>query len=156
MSSSEFSSQYFASLNAITKERYREKLSLFNLTLEDDPYGDSAAKKFVEDMSVWPAVEFGHIFCYFINRPGVYTQQEMLQWKQLDAYNYFTSGFVRSVSVWDLKNTTDCVIVKALVNPSMRSPEKPHWPWIGIKKSGDIVTAHCTCMAGYVVRMVYM
>ena len=37
----------------------------------------------------------------------------MLQWKQLDVYNYFTSGFVCTV---DLRNTSECV--KALVNPS--------------------------------------
>ena len=43
--------------------------------------------------------------------------------EQLDAYNYFTSRFVLSVSVWDLKNMMDYVIVKVLGNPSMRSPE---------------------------------
>ena len=48
----------------------------------------------------------------------------MLQWKQLDAYNYFTSGFVRIVEIWDLRNASECVILKALVNPSMKNPEK--------------------------------
>ena len=48
----------------------------------------------------------GHIFCYFVDRIGVYTRQQMLQWKQLDAYNYFTSGFVCTV---DLRNTSECM-----------------------------------------------
>eukprot|EP00731_Ephydatia_muelleri_P022382 Em0014g973a len=99
-------------------------------------------------MSHWPPIEYGHIFCYFVDRPGVYTRQQMLQWKQLDAYNYFTSGFVRTVEMWDLRNTSECVILKALVNPSMKNPENAHSAWVATKKSGDIVAAHCTCMAG--------
>ena len=68
----------------------------------------------------------------------------MLQWKQLDAYNYFTSGFVRTVEIWDLRNTSECVILKALVNPSMKNPENANSAWVATKKSGDIVSAHCT------------
>lgn len=103
---------------------------------------------------MWPTVEFGHIFCYFINHPGIYMQHEMLQWKQLDTCNYFTSGFVRTVFVCDLHNTTDCVIMKPMVNPSMRGPEKLHCSWIGVKKLGDIVATHSTCMAGYVNQFI--
>ena len=40
--------------------------------------------------------------------------------------NYFTSGFVRTVEMWDERNTSECVIPKALVNPSMRNPENAH------------------------------
>ena len=117
-------SQYFEGLSAIAKQRYLDKLSLLNLSKEDDPYLDENSKYFKNDMTIWPAVEFGHIFCYFVERPGVYTKQEMLQWKQLDAYNYFESGFVRIVEAWDLKDSS-CVILKAYVNPSMKSPELP-------------------------------
>ena len=52
----------------------------------------------VDDMTLRPPVEFGHIFCYSIQRPGVYTQQQLVQWKSLDAYNYFRSGHVQSGS----------------------------------------------------------
>ena len=83
----------------------------------------------MKDMSHWPPVD----------RPGVYTRQQMLQWKQLDAYNYFTGGFVCTV---DLRNTSECVKLKALVNPSMRNPESAHSAWVATKKSGDIVAAH--------------
>ena len=35
--------------------------------------------KFVDNMALWPTVEFGHIiiFCYFIERPGTYTKKAM-------------------------------------------------------------------------------
>ena len=53
-------------------------------------------------MTKWPSVEYGHIFCYFVERPGVYTRRQLMQWKSLEAYNYFQSGHVRKVQVWPL------------------------------------------------------
>lgn len=47
------------------------------------------------DMSLWPKIEYVHIFAYFITRPGTYTQQELVPWKQMEAYNYFESGHER-------------------------------------------------------------
>eukprot|EP00731_Ephydatia_muelleri_P014102 Em0007g1412a len=75
-------------------KRYLDKLCLLGLSVDNDPYAAINSKNFVSDMSLWPPVEFGHIFCYFIDRPGVYTRQQLLQWKQLNAYYFFTSGFV--------------------------------------------------------------
>lgn len=141
-------SEYFQALDAVSKKRYLDKLSILFLSEKDDPYASSNSERFEMDMSLWPPVEFGHIFCYFIERPRVYTSKQLLQWKQLDAYNYYKSGFVRAVQIWDLKNSSQCVILKAMVNPSMCAPEKAHSAWIATKKSGYIVTAHCTCMAG--------
>ena len=38
----------------------------------------------------------------------------------------------------------------AKVNPSQRLNDKPHEAWVGVnKRTCAIVTAHCTCMAGY-------
>ena len=71
-------SEYFKSLPPVAKERYLSKLRCLNLKEEDDPYLSS---KFVEDLCLWPSVEHGHIFTNFIQRPGVYTQQQLLQWK---------------------------------------------------------------------------
>ena len=42
-----------------------------------------------------------------------------------------------------------CILI-AHVNPSQSSPDKAHCAWIGIRQDGEIITAHCTCMAGYV------
>ena len=49
------------------------------------------ARKFVESMTLWPTVEYmyGHIFCYFVERPGVFTTMGLMNWKSLEAYNYF-------------------------------------------------------------------
>ena len=121
-------------------------LSLLGLSTQEDPYAACNADKFEDDMSLWPPLEYGHIFCYFIQRPGVYTQQELMQWKSLEAYNYFDSGHVREVKIWTI-SSSNCVL-KALVNPSQRSPDDAPHSWIAVKRDGNIITAHCSCMAG--------
>jgi hypothetical protein len=133
-------SDYFVSLDPVAKDRYRQKLKLLGL---EDPYLDAG---YVDDMTLWPPVEFGHIFCYFIERPGVYTKQELMQWKSLEAYNYFLSGHVRQVMVKRVSSTT--CILKATVNPSQSSPDSAHEAWVAAKSDGQIVVAHCKCMAG--------
>ena len=43
----------------------------------------------MESMILRPTVEYGHIFCYFVEQPGVFTKKELMNWKSLEAYNYF-------------------------------------------------------------------
>ena len=69
-----------------------------------------------------------------------------MQWKSLDAYNYFQSGHVRKVEIWPVDKVS--CIVRAFVNPSQRFSDKAHHAWIAAKYDGHIITAHCTCMAG--------
>ena len=137
-------SEYYKTLPPVAKDRYLDKLKVMGLEEGDDPYANDG--RFVDDMTLWPPVEYGHIFCYFIQRPGVYTQQQLIQWKSLEAYNYFKSGHVREVGVW-VTNKTSCFLMTK-VNPSQSSPDPPHHAWIGVKSDGQIITAHCTCMAG--------
>jgi len=98
-------------------------------------------------MTKWPSVEYGHTFCYYIEHPGVYTRQQLMQWKSMEAFNYFQSGHVREVKVWPLSNSPSCILM-AYVNPSQNAPEKAHCAWVGAKLGGDIIALHCTCMAG--------
>ena len=91
-------SEYFLQLRDQAKaRRYVEKLHLLGLAECDDPCNDSNSSKFTDDLTLWPVVEYGHIFGYFVTRPGLYTQEQLLAWKQLDVYNYFQSGYVRTI-----------------------------------------------------------
>ena len=81
-------------------------------------------------------MEFGHIFCYFVERPGVYTKKQLLQWKSLEGYNYFQSGYVREVKIWEIDSTGSILMAK--VNPSQSSPDKAHTAWVAIRPSGEI------------------
>lgn len=73
------------SLGSSEKARYVAKLEVVGVKLEDDPYAKESAAKFETDMTG----KYGHIFAYFIMRPGVYTLEQLLSWKQLEGYNYF-------------------------------------------------------------------
>lgn len=42
------------------------------------------------------------------------------------AYNYFMNGFVQTVKIWDLKNSSQCVMLKGLVSPSICNPNNAH------------------------------
>ena len=139
-------SEYCDSLSTEAKARYEEKLNLAGLSLEEDPYDERNKNNYKDDMTAWPPLEYGHIFMYFIRRPGLYTQEQLLSWKQLEAYNHFQNGYVQSVHVYKLKSGV-CVL-KSLVNPSQCSTDNPHNPWIIVNADGSVVTAHCTCMAG--------
>ena len=136
-------SDYFLSLDPVAKERYRQKLKIIGLDEKCEPYLDTC--DYIDDMSLWPPVEFAHIFCYF-ERPGLYTKQQLMQWKSLDAYNYFVSGHVRPVTV--KKVNSSIYILKAVINPSQSSGDRAHEAWVAAKSDGQIVAAHCKCMAG--------
>ena len=100
-------SEYYRELDAVAQVRYQEKLKLLGLTEKDDPHDTQNSCNFLDDMTKWPRVEYGHIFCYYIDRPGVYTRRQLMQWKSLEAYNYFQSNHVRQVKVWPLSSTSD-------------------------------------------------
>ena len=93
--------------------------------------------KFQDDMTKWPRAEFDHIFCYFIEHPGVYTRQQLMQWKSLDGYNCFTSGHVMEVKVWVAG--PNCRLRMARVNPSQSSPDNTHLTWIAVRVLSDII-----------------
>lgn len=130
-------SDYYLSLDPVAKTRYDKKLEMLGLVQKDDSYAACNAGNFVQELTHWPPIEYGHIFFYFVERPGVYTQQELMQRKSLDAYNYFQSGHVREVKLWAVNPNR-----YILVNPSQRSPDQAHEAWIGVKRDGQIITAH--------------
>ena len=59
-------SEYYKSLDAIAQKKYLEKLKLLDLVIKDDPCSPGVQANFIDDMTKWPQVEYGHIFCYFI------------------------------------------------------------------------------------------
>jgi len=70
------------------KEWYKEKLKPVGFLISDNPYSPShaATQRNFALMSQWPKIEYGHIFAYIISRPGTYTQEQLLSWKQLEGF----------------------------------------------------------------------
>ena len=140
-------STYLRSLDPVARERYTKRLDVLGLKEEDDPYAERNSHKFKDDLASWPSIEYGHIFCYFVQRPGLYTQQELMQWKSLEDISRVDLSVMSGCGPSTLINPDQCIL-HAYVNPSMRSPEKRHDAWVAMKECGTIITAHCKGMAG--------
>jgi len=87
-----------------------------------------------------------HAVCVHINFPGVFTQEKMKNFRSLEAYNFFRSGWVQTV--FHCTTDTGNYIFKADVRPSWRVTETPHHPWVAVTGDGTIIAGHCDCMAG--------
>ena len=57
------------------------------------------------------------------------------------------SGHVREIK--HMKTATGHFVLKSDVTPSFRQTADPHKPWICLDVNGDVLTAHCNCMAVY-------
>ena len=70
--------------------RYKRKLEILCQYAEAviDPY-QLPEEKWIDDVSLWPQVEFGQIYSYLINTPGQFTKEKLKAYKSLDAFNYY-------------------------------------------------------------------
>lgn len=83
---------YLATLAEPEKRRYHEKLAILcastGIPSLPDPYSISE-DKWMDDVGLWPPVEFGEIYTYLIDTPGLFTREKLKAYKSLDAYNYY-------------------------------------------------------------------
>ena len=143
----EIESDYQSSLDYEAKKRYKEKLVLESEEL-DDLYALSE-EAWSDDVTKWPNVEFGDIYNYLIDSKGRYTKGLLKAYKSLVAYNYYTSGHVRTVYFFESSEQSKYAVLKAQVNPSQKMPTIPHEAWVVVhKEDGQVLTGHCNCKAG--------
>ena len=87
---------YFASLQDCNgKARYLKKLSLMG---GFDPY-ESAKSEWLDEVDLWPSITHIHLGMYLLYTPSPYTGEDLLNYKSLDCYTNFISGWVREVFV---------------------------------------------------------
>ena len=101
------------SLDAEAKVRYEKKLQLIGLGT--CPYKLSS-EAWIDDVTLWPPVEFPEIVLYLLQTPGKYTQEKLKAYKSLEAYNYFLSNWVGTCYYHKITDSEFCVI-KAAVGP---------------------------------------
>lgn len=138
-------SLYYKSLPEAPQREYKEKL--LRLGIKDlcfDPFIDG--ETWEDNVTKWPDVQFGEIYCYHVDTPGQFTRETSNAYRSLEAYNFFHSGWVQTV----LSSTlgSDKCFLKAKVNRSQALSEKPHEAWVCVDTDCTILNAHCTCMAG--------
>lgn len=137
---------YYNNLPAEAKVRYKRKLDLIGLTLDDCPYKQPRGT-WSNDPTQWPEMEYGDLYTYLIDTPGVFTRESMKNKKSLEAYLYFQSGWVENVLSCHIPQTR-YTLLHANVKPSQRVNDPPHKPWVALTEEGTVTVAHCTCMAG--------
>ena len=77
------------------KERYVEKLKILK---GEDPY-ELSRDCWKDDIDLWPATTHIHIGLYLLLNPSPYSAEDLQNYKSLDCYTNFTSGWVREVLV---------------------------------------------------------
>ena len=87
---------YFSSLqNKDGKKQYLEKISIIG---GFDPY-ETERSKWQDDADLWPGVTSVHIGMYLLVNPSSYSGEDLVNYKSLDCYVNFLSGWVREVLV---------------------------------------------------------
>ena len=83
---------YASTLPEVERGRYIKKLQVVYGSEDPkvlvDPY-EVPDDKWVDDVSLWPPVEFGEIYTYLIDTPGQFTREKMKAYKSLEAFNYY-------------------------------------------------------------------
>ena len=70
-------------------------------------------------------------------------------------FRYFTSGWVKEVHFHPISEQSPVAFLAAKVTPSMRLNAGNYQAWVAVEKDaankpgGKIITAYCTCTAGY-------
>ncbi|KAL7298198.1 hypothetical protein TKK_0009193 [Trichogramma kaykai] len=134
-------SEYVKNLTSDIRLRYCDKVTCINSI---DPY-TITKEMFSEEKSEVPKVELVDIMTYFVLTHNVFSAKQIKAYNSLEAYKYYTSGFVHSVKHVKINNYT---VVLSNVKHSQKMNEKDLKPWIILFSNGSIKTAHCTCMAG--------
>ena len=133
-------SEYSESLPKLAKERYKEKLEEIKCSV--DPYIDDSYS-----FGPAPVVSYTNIYDFLIcssNGPSC-DGKPANAFKSLDGFRMVCAeGWMSTLQtkVW-----ADAVVIKGEVKPSQRSGVL-YKTWVAVKKNGEVISGHCTCMAG--------
>ncbi|XP_061580349.1 uncharacterized protein LOC133446350 isoform X2 [Cololabis saira] len=134
--------RYREGLGPPERARYKDKLNLLG---GHDPYELEQTTWTTDDPTILPKIQYPDIVNYLIFSPSPYTAEDLKAYKGLEAYNQMVCGWVRELMYQQLHERC---IVKAKVLHSQSIRETPLEPWVIAEKSGRILGAHCTCVAG--------
>ena len=141
-------SKYFSELKEeAVKKRYVEKLKVAECL--KDPYCYLESRSNISDAvewNRWPDVTYADIYNYLVLTVSFYTQDQLKAYKSLDGYNFFTNGWVNSVTGLNVGKTNFLFLSTVKHSQSVSLP--PLKVWLITKADGEVITGHCTCMAG--------
>jgi len=104
-------SEYYNTLRGPAKERYEKKIEEIGF----DPYA-LRKSEFSEDLTYLPTVDYPDIVNYLVYRTSWATGDQFSNWKAMDSYNFFASGWVGTLQFKTVPNNR--VLVYARVSLS--------------------------------------
>ena len=131
-------------------EEYGSKLSVEGELLTDPlaiydgwlPENDS--------VKLWPTTLYPDIFNFLSFHPSELKSKDLCDYKTSKAYSYYGTGWLSSLNFHAIPDESKFCSLKTTCRPSQRITDVPHKLWVCLcKKSGKILKAHCTCMAGF-------
>lgn len=91
---------------------------------------------------------FMHLYHYLVNsKEKTFDEEGMKAYKSLKAYKYFADGYIRNVWAGEPQEQDDAVVVRCHCFSSLKA-KKVYVVHLVVKKSGDVLSAACTCVAG--------
>ena len=82
------------------KKRYLDKLHIIGGL---DPY-ETERKEWKDNVDLWPSTTHVNLGMYLLVTPSPYSGEDLLNYKSLDCYKNFLSGWVREVLVRSVKD----------------------------------------------------
>ena len=97
--------------NTACLERYEAKLAYADW---EDPY-EIPRCEWKDDIEFWPSLSYIHVGMYLLFSSSVYTEEMLMDYKNLDCYQKFESGWVQEVKVKCLRNGRRLMIAKVCI-----------------------------------------
>ena len=128
---------------------YQDKLKLEDGVILPDPFKLENGWLKEEGIKFWPLRLYPDIFNFLAFHPSELASKDLSDYKTSKAYSYHSQGWVSTLDFHNISGNSKYCVLKGTCRPSQRISDIPHKLWVCIvKQSGNIVSSHCTCMAG--------
>ncbi|KAH6935728.1 hypothetical protein HPB50_008669 [Hyalomma asiaticum] len=97
------------------------------------------------DVDLRPRIDSSDIHDFLVLRTSFITREPLKSKKALEGHNFVTSGWVPEP--WVKKVAANTVIAVTQANHSQSINKPPVDVWFMGKSDGEVLAAHCTCMA---------
>lgn len=102
-----------------------------------------------EGVKHWPPTLYPDIYNFLAFHPSELASKDLSDYKTSKGYSYYERGWLKPLNLNLLSNANQFCLLKTTCRPSQKLSDVPHKLWVCLaKRSGKIMAAHCTCMAG--------
>ena len=141
-------------VEAVIRKQYLAKLTvaLSDKDTEEIPDPFKLSEGWIseeEGVKLWPPTLYPDIFNFLAFHPSELASNDLSDYKTSKGYSYYERGWLKPLSFNEISSASQLCLLKTTCRPSQRISDVPHKLWVCIvKKTGKIMSAHCSCMAG--------